>query len=185
MVLNLYVRYIFILQSTSIRKKEGVHYRIISSLPVSKVCVISPHGGKIEPGTSELVKAIAGDDFSWYLFEGIQEGRGNKKQLHIKGQLFDEPKAVTFVGQRPFVLALHGYSSATPRTFIGGRNQAARERIRDLLRMGAFDVPVFGKTPANIRGLSCDNICNRGSSHCRNAVGRAAGATGTGFGGMA
>jgi phage replication-related protein YjqB (UPF0714/DUF867 family) len=53
------------------------------------VAVIAPHGGGIEPGTSELATAIAGDDFSLYLFEGLKSA-GNG-ELHITSTNFDEP----------------------------------------------------------------------------------------------
>ena len=31
-----------------------------------------PHGGGIEPGTSEVADAIAGEEFSFYAFEGLK-----------------------------------------------------------------------------------------------------------------
>ena len=43
--------------------------------------VIAPHGGGIEPGTSEIAEAVAGDDLSFYAFEGIKS-TGNH-ELHI------------------------------------------------------------------------------------------------------
>jgi phage replication-related protein YjqB (UPF0714/DUF867 family) len=75
-------------------KKENSDYSISKGHGKSNhVCVIGPHGGGIEPGVSELVTEIARDDFSWYLFEGIQPS-GNR-DLHITSHHFDEPTALS------------------------------------------------------------------------------------------
>src|SRR5438034_10673680 len=52
-----------------LRKRNGV------------AAVIAPHGGGIEPGTSELADVIAASDFSFYAFEGIKAA-GNRRNLH-------------------------------------------------------------------------------------------------------
>lgn len=49
-----------------------IDYRIVNENRNSPVSVIAIHGGKIERFTSEIVKAIAGDNFNYYLFEGIK-----------------------------------------------------------------------------------------------------------------
>ncbi len=47
----------------------------------SAVAVIAPHGGAIEPGTSELVVAIAGEELSFAIFEGAMAAQN--RDLHI------------------------------------------------------------------------------------------------------
>ena len=47
----------------------------------SRFLVMAPHGGWIEPYTTELAQAIAGEDFSFYTFKGVKE-RGNR-HLHL------------------------------------------------------------------------------------------------------
>src|SRR5207244_1480540 len=55
------------------------------------IIVIAPHGGKIEFGTSEIAREVAGHDHCFYLFEGkMQSGNG---ELHITSTNFDEPQA--------------------------------------------------------------------------------------------
>ncbi|MGA9599177.1 MAG: poly-gamma-glutamate hydrolase family protein [Methylocystis sp.] len=39
---------------------EGVHYQIRVIERASKIVVVAPHGGKIEPGSSETAALIAG-----------------------------------------------------------------------------------------------------------------------------
>ena len=39
----------------------------------SRVTIIAPHGGKIEPRTSDLAKRIARENYNCYCFEGLKE----------------------------------------------------------------------------------------------------------------
>jgi len=120
--------------------------------------VFSPHGGKIEPGVSELVTEIARDDFSWYLFEGTQ--RSHNWDLHIKSHLFDEPGAVRFLQQHRVALALHGECDADfEATYIGGKDIQRGQHIGDFLRQAGFNVPK--QTPPSLLGTHPNNICNR------------------------
>ena len=107
-------------------------YRISESPVRSHIGVFSPHGGGIEQGVSELVRAIANDDFSWYLFEGTR-GTDNWV-LHLSSHLFDEPCCVAFVKRHRIVLAIHGKNGdASQKTYLGGRNIKARELIGEFL----------------------------------------------------
>lgn len=122
------------------------------------VVVIAPHGGGIEPGTSEIADAIAGDDFSFYTFEGIkQTGNGD---LHITSTRFDEPEGIALVTASPTVLSIHGEESAEEIVFVGGRDAACRERLRVSLTARGFDVRVH--TNPDLQGSDPSNICNRG-----------------------
>jgi phage replication-related protein YjqB (UPF0714/DUF867 family) len=50
--------------------REGIDFRVHALHRGSGVAIIAPHGGRIERGTSEIARAIAGEDFDLYLFEG-------------------------------------------------------------------------------------------------------------------
>ena len=50
---------------------EGQDYRILFRKRNGARVIIAPHGGGIEPGTTEIADAIAGNDLSFYAFEGI------------------------------------------------------------------------------------------------------------------
>jgi phage replication-related protein YjqB (UPF0714/DUF867 family) len=51
----------------------GKDYRIVvERRSDSSVAVVAPHGGSIERGTYEIARAIAGNDFSLYPFEGTK-----------------------------------------------------------------------------------------------------------------
>ena len=68
----------------------------------SAYAIIAPHGGGIEPGTTELAEAIARNDFSFYTFEGKK--RTSNRDLHLTATRFDEPD---FFGASQEVANLH------------------------------------------------------------------------------
>lgn len=142
-------------------KAECRDYHIRLRLTHSLVLVMAPHGGKIERGTSELADLIAGDDFSFYSFEGIQ-CRNNYTDLHITSTNFDEPKAVEAVSRGDIVLSIHGQRDET-RSFviIGGLDLDLCARSRASLEEAGFPVEVEGP---GLEARSERNICNRGRS---------------------
>ena len=101
-------------------EQEGRDFRVLSLLRGADVAVIAPHGGGIEPGTSEIARAVAGDVHPLYLFEGIKQ-RGNL-DLHITSERFNEPRAKQLVEKSQKALAIHGEGSSSATVFIGGRD---------------------------------------------------------------
>lgn len=82
-------------------EKNGLSFRVQVKNRKTACVVIAPHGGGIEPGTTELAIAIAGWSFSLYTFDGIRLD-GNEL-LHITSTLFDEPKGVSLVHQTKYL----------------------------------------------------------------------------------
>src|SRR5512140_144768 len=87
-------------------EREGVDFTRKATKRGSRIAVIAPHGGGIEPGTSELATAIAGWNYSSYTFEGLKS-EGNEL-LHVTSTLFDEPKGLDIVEHADIVVAIHG-----------------------------------------------------------------------------
>ena len=88
-------------------ERLGTDYRILVHDCGSMIAVIAPHGGRIEPGTSEIAGAVAGNDLSLYSFEGIRRGRAHG-ELHITSPRFDEPQALGLVAAVETAIAIHG-----------------------------------------------------------------------------
>ncbi|WP_180961083.1 poly-gamma-glutamate hydrolase family protein [Shewanella sp. GutCb] len=126
----------------------------------SKTLVIAPHAGAIEPGTSEITLAIARDDTSYYLFEGVKEA-GNGK-LHITSTNFDEPQALKIAASSDFTIAIHGEASDNEIVYLGGRNKALQSQISASLKKAGFKVDKH--TNSRLQGTSKENICNRCAS---------------------
>lgn len=141
----------------SSKEAEGA-YQIESVNRGSAVCIIAPHGGKIEPGTSELTRGVAGGDLSYYVFEGIKGD--NNSDLHITSSRFDEPEGEALVRGCDTAVALHGCRGAEEIVYIGGRHQVLASRIQVQLVKAGYKVATHPNP--ELQGVSRENICNRG-----------------------
>ena len=122
------------------------------------IVVLAPHGGSIEPGTSEIARAIAGVDFSFYAFEGKKKQHNNR--LHITSTRFDEPICLALVAGSECAIAIHGENSDEKVVFLGGRDEVKIRRLDDVLKQHGFCVRAH-KSP-RLQGTDLANICNRG-----------------------
>ena len=132
-------------------------YRISMSDVGSKITIIAPHGGKIEPRTSDIAKRIAGEQYNYYCFEGIKKEKNGR--LHITSHNFDEPNAVDIISRSHSVVAIHAHTGADGIVYLGGLDSTFMNNIAHELITRRIDVskehPVF-------LGSNLDNICNRG-----------------------
>ena len=138
---------------------RGKDYTLSFADAGSRVTIIAPHGGKIEPRTSHLARQIAGDNYNFYCFEGIKTK--DNACLHITSHRFDEPSAVELVARSEVVVAVHACTGTAGLVHIGGLNKKLGRLIgKELQNSGiaaSHDHPLFqGANPAN--------ICNRGQT---------------------
>ena len=101
-----------------LEKEKGVDYDIHKLNRGSPLVIATPHGGGIEPGTSEIVLALAGQEHSYYVFEGLGECGNNK--LHIASTDFDEPSCLELLQHACLVLTIHGCSGGHEAVYVGG-----------------------------------------------------------------
>jgi len=125
----------------------------------SRVTIIAPHGGKIEPRTSDLARRIAGESFNFYCFEGIKEK--DNACLHITSHRFDEPGAVKLVSKSEVVVAVHACTGTAGRVHIGGLNKKLGLRIARQLQDRGIGV---SNDHPRFQGSNPTNICNRGAT---------------------
>jgi phage replication-related protein YjqB (UPF0714/DUF867 family) len=122
--------------------------------------IIAPHGGEIEPGTSEIATRIASDDLGIYLFEGIKT-KGNGR-LHLTSTRFDEPECLMLIRTYRSVLTVHGCRSRSPAeeaVYLGGLHAEFRHLLTRHLEKNGFHVLDDNQT----KGISPANICNKGT----------------------
>lgn len=141
---------------------EGQDYRIRVSRRASGIVVMAPHGGGIEPGTSEIAEATAGIRHSFYTFEGLK--RHGCRDLHITSINFNEPKAMEMALASEVVMAIHGCRGEDSVTYLGGTDDLLKGLVREALEEAGFPVMENPRFP----GLSPCNICNR--SRCGKGV---------------
>lgn len=140
-------------------ERAGVDYRIMVCRQDSPVAVIAPHGGTIEPGTSEIASAIAGDDFNLFAFEGLLRSRPHR-DLHITSPRFDESLCVEMVAACDHVVAVHGLSGDGTHIDVGGLDDGLRDRVTTALVGAGFEALAVDR--GRHAGRDEMNICNRG-----------------------
>ena len=137
---------------------EGKDYQISARLRDERVLVMAPHGGKIEPTTSMIAEAIAGENYSYYSFEGInEEGNG---VLHIESHLFDEPRGLQAAQKADIVITVHGQLDHKEGfIMVGGLHVDLRSEVRRRLEAAGFQTRT---PPEGLQGIDPENICNQG-----------------------
>lgn len=140
-------------------EREGHDFRIVAERrDGSNVLVLAPHGGQIEPGTSEIAHAVAGTDFSLYCLEGIKQSC-NYETLHITSHRFDEPQCLELLKDAETVIAIHGCRGSQSFVCVGGADTELSARIAKALGTASYNVREEGHSyPGEDRG----NICNKG-----------------------
>lgn len=136
---------------------EGKDWQIHTNDEKNKTVVMAPHGGGIEPGTSEVAREIADKSKSgYYSFSAIRPV--NNQQLHVTSANYNEPKAEQMVGQSDRTVSIHKTAREGRDAYIGGRDQALRNSISQSLTKEGFNV---GEATGNIAGQNPQNIVNR------------------------
>jgi len=122
--------------------------------------IVAPHGGAIEPGTSEIADAVAGEDLSVYAFEGLKANHNG--DLHITSTRFDEPRCIALLETSVRVVTIHGEASDSEIVYLGGCDTDTGVRIESFLKAHRFSV--LSHSNPELQGRDTSNICNRGQS---------------------
>lgn len=139
---------------------EDEDYTIAYRQVDSKIAVIAPHGGGIEPGTVDIADATAGCDHTFYAFKGLKK-TGNYL-LHINSNAFDEALGLKAAQNARIAVTIHGSHDQMEIVHIGGRNQDLKQEILNALRSAGFNATLC-EIPG-LRGSKPENICNRCTS---------------------
>ncbi len=123
----------------------------------SRLAVIAPHAGRIEPATGELAFAIAGSEHRFYRFAG--KARSNNNRLHVTSTRFSEQILEKVLRDVEAIVAVHGCRRPNaPVTLIGGKNFALRRNVAKSLADCGFHV---GRAKAPLEGRHPRNVTNR------------------------
>lgn len=138
---------------------RGKDFRIRFRKRNGTAIVIAPHGGAIEPGTSEIADAIADTDLSFYAFEGIKARRNG--ELHVTSTHFDEPRCRALVACADHVVAIHGQGGIQDEALLGGLDRVTIRHLRQSLEESGFHIQIDGSS--HLQGREIKNICNCGA----------------------
>jgi phage replication-related protein YjqB (UPF0714/DUF867 family) len=140
-----------------VSEKKNVDFRRRVRQRNSGWLIIAPHGGGIEPGTSELTIAIARFNHSLYTFEGIK--KSDNKTLHITSTQFDDPQLLKLLNSSKGTIAIHGCSGNEQIAYVGGLHDEIRDKILTQL-LGNGIKATISSNPS-MQGRDANNICNR------------------------
>jgi len=130
-------------------------YEINAHVRSSGIAVIAIHGGNLQPGTTQIAKAVAGNIHSFYSFVSLKPEID--QTLYIPSTQFDEATALDIVGRAQTVLSIHGCQGETEFIKVGGLDRDGLERIKTELAAAGFSV-----SDDETGGTNPDNLCNRG-----------------------
>jgi phage replication-related protein YjqB (UPF0714/DUF867 family) len=113
---------------------EGRDFAIVQKESPSEILVMAFHGGLIEPGTSELAEAIAGQDFDYYGFKGFRDSELDQESftaadLHLTSARFNEPELMKKTESATFCIGIHGFGGEEADFCVGGSNVTERQRL--------------------------------------------------------
>ena len=138
---------------------EGSDYRVhVRSRMESAVAIVAPHGGGIEVGTSEVARAIAGDEFNVYVFEGCKAS-DNYAALHLTSHHFDDRRCLDLLLRCDHVLTIHGCRGLAHEVLIGGLDVTLKAKVAGAIVATGLEVRTSGHS---FMGRQPNNVCNRG-----------------------
>lgn len=138
---------------------EDVDYAVHTRRPhYFRIAILAPHGGRIEGGTSEVARLIAGDEHGLYLFEGLRTSADNFERLHLTSHYFDEPRCLDLIAGCDTAIAVHGYAAAGPDVLLGGRDERLKQALAPALAAQGLSVLTEGH---RYPGRDPRNVCNR------------------------
>jgi phage replication-related protein YjqB (UPF0714/DUF867 family) len=121
--------------------------------------VTAPHGGAIEPGSSEIADAIAGDTLGYYSFSGLKK---DSSGLLIPSTRFDEPEMKGLSKKYNSIVAIHVIEGKDRTVFVSGNNRPIAQAITaNLVKLG-YLAKAPGQTETTAFGMT--NFVNKGGS---------------------
>lgn len=142
-------------------------YKIEKKVHDKRFLIFTPHGGGIEPGTTEICKWFSRASFSYYSFTAIGD---NCKELHITSHNFDEPELLKLLQGHLYAVSFHGMTDRKKRdynadVFLGGLHVELRNRLKKKLIEKGFNVATADEfRRSRLAALSPNNVTNRCSN---------------------
>jgi phage replication-related protein YjqB (UPF0714/DUF867 family) len=159
------------------RRHERFDDSLVRTTDIARTVILAPHGGGIEPGTSELCLAVAGYHpanlpdtppaavtYDYWMFEGVREG--DNAPLHVPSVGCDDGVAVWLCAASLNAVSLHGFEPKPPLpqdtrlVLVGGGDEELRKLLLRTLDTAGLPVEdAAGR--GELDGNSSLNIVNR------------------------
>ncbi|MGB2568050.1 poly-gamma-glutamate hydrolase family protein [Micromonospora citrea] len=146
---------------TALRKVEKEEaYDLTWTVTDSPLIVVAPHGGAIEPRTSEIASAIAGPEHTQCQFKGKLPAGQNFPRLHVTSVNWDVEECLILIRQRTHALSIHGMAGSDKTVHIGGLDAAKGAQLATALE--AIDgINVVYPATGNVAGTLPENFVNK------------------------
>jgi phage replication-related protein YjqB (UPF0714/DUF867 family) len=144
----------------SAHAREGKDYRIEIVDRTNPVTAIAIHGGRIEAGSDEAAKIVAGQDWNVYAFVAVKPE--HNRDLHLTSAHFDEPRALALARRSDRCVSMHGFALEGERKVacVGGGGAKLAKAVFDELKTRAPSIEV--EYPCErFGGATAANIVNR------------------------
>ena len=139
------------------REREGRDFKVVFRNRGSRVTVVAPHGGRIEPHTDVVARALAAEDLNLFVFTGIKRRRN--RRLHVTSTRFTHPDLELLLRHSRIAVSVHGRRGAHPRVAVGGGNVQLRKLVLASLRLSGFEAREDTSPSSSARSPS--NFVNR------------------------
>lgn len=117
---------------------QGRDYRFVIRDLGADVTIVAIHGGGIEPLTSEVAAAIAGEEHNLYDLRGIRAG--DNSALRVPAPRFDEMRLRNLLNRSRTALSVLGVPGDAPAVHLGGKNRRLRAALAERLMAAGFEV---------------------------------------------
>ncbi|MBK9144681.1 MAG: poly-gamma-glutamate hydrolase family protein [Candidatus Melainabacteria bacterium] len=138
--------------------KQGIDYVIYCRPGKSGVTVVAPHGGNIESGTSELARAIAGNEHN--LFDFVFMNGSFRSRGHVTSTNFMDERLASLLSRSRICVSLHRMRDRHHRIYLGGRNRELKELASERLCAMGF---ITELEPPRLKGVDKRNFVNLAS----------------------
>ena len=141
-------------------EREGVDYRVEVADRGNAMTAIAIHGGRIEAGSDDAARLVAGSD--WNLYSFIATKPEHNRELHLTSSHFDEPRALTLVHRSDRCVSMHGFALGDGRAVacVGGGNPVLAKAVYEALKTQAPAI-MLEYPCARFGGDDAENILNR------------------------
>jgi len=119
-----------------LRAEKDRDYRLVIWDRGAEITLVAIHGGGIEPMTSELAAAVAGEAYNLYDLQGLLP-QGNDV-FRIPAHRFDEMRLRVLLGRSQAAVSLDGVEGAEPLLRLGGRNRRLKAILAEALAQAGF-----------------------------------------------
>lgn len=163
---------------------HGLDYTVTSRLgTVPQIAVQSFHGGNIEPGSTEIARAVADTlGASWFDVDGHHRGGASFYNFHISSNAVDDPRIINLTRRATTAISLHGALDASPNidvpgtadgipyTFIGGADDTGRDIVHRHLTAAGFNAVDDPDAYPALGGRAPTNAVNKTLTPTRGGV---------------